>query len=739
MGRALRWSYLFLRSWDEAGLKGTFREARTRFIRKYEREHHEYSRPARMLYDVLFVNGCPPEQAPHPYRYRVTHQMEQLRAAGYTVAEISDSEINSEKIQTGNVIVFYRCPYTERIGEAIRAAKAINKRVVFDIDDLVIDTAYTDTIPAVQAMNREERALYDEGVQRYAATMRMCQAATTTTEGMRREMEKMISPVYVNRNCASERMAQLSEEAWRKVREEKQARRDAGKEVILGYFSGSVTHNADFGMIRPAVTRVMDENPEVRLLLMGKLDLPAELEPYAERVIQKPFTDWEGLPEVIAGVDVNLAPVEDSVFNRAKSENKWVEAALVKVPTLASRTGAFEEMIRDGETGVLVSDGEWYGALTRAVREPETRERIAENAYRYCRERCVTTENTAGIREIYEKIRAPHAAFVLPSCELSGGIMVALRHACFLQDAGWNVDIISTTAKWYVWKEFGHSFQCLSYADGGCGFEAYYDLMVATMWTTVPFVQSYLKVGTRAYLVQNYERDFYPYGDPRRLGSESSYFLPRDWKYLTISQWCEGWLREKYGREVLRMRNGLELSKYTPRKRDWTGRRIRILIEGDCAVDYKNVDESFRITGKLDPEKYEVRYMSYNAAPKEEYRVDRFLHAVPYDQTPEVYGDCDILLKSSVLESFSYPPLEMMATGGYCVAVPNGGNAEYLRDGENCLLYPRGDEGAALAAIRRITEDAELRERLYRGGLETARGRDWKDLREGILEVYQGL
>ncbi len=234
MGRALRWSYLFLRSWDEAGLKGTFREARTRFIRKYEREHHEYSRPARMLYDVLFVNGCPPEQAPHPYRYRVTHQMEQLRAAGYTVAEIPDSGIDPEKIQMGNVIVFYRCPYTERIGEAIRAAKAINKRVVFDIDDLVIDTAYTDTIPAVRAMNREERALYDEGVQRYAATMRMCQAATTTTEGMRREMEKMISPVYVNRNCASERMAQLSEEAWRKVREEKRARRDAGKEVILG-------------------------------------------------------------------------------------------------------------------------------------------------------------------------------------------------------------------------------------------------------------------------------------------------------------------------------------------------------------------------------------------------------------------------------------------------------------------------------------------------------------------------
>ena len=58
-----------------------------------------------------------------------------------------------------------------------------------------------------------------------------------------------------------------------------------------------------------------------------------------------------------------------------------------------------------------------------------------------------------------------------------------------------------------------------------------------------------------------------------------------------------------------------------------------------------------------------------------------FLHRVPYEKTPEVYAACDILLKTSLLESFSYPPLEMMASGGYVVAVPNGGNLEYLKDG----------------------------------------------------------
>lgn len=740
MGRALRWSYLFLRSWDEAGLKGTFREARTRFIRKYEREHHEYSRPERVIHDVLFVNGCPPEILPHPYRYRVQHQIEQLRAAGYSVAEIGAENCSAESIQEGNVIVFYRCPYSGNIGDAIRMARTLNKQVLFDIDDLVIDTAYTDTIPFVQSMSREERARYDEGVQRYGTTLRMCGTATTTTTRMCRELEKIVSPVYVNRNCASEKMVRLSEEAWRKVQTARAA--DASgvqRGIIVGYFSGSITHNADFEMIKPALIRVMEENPEVRLLLMGNLEVPADLEPYSDRIIRKPFEDWTQLPEIIAGVDLNLAPVEDTVFNEAKSENKWVEAALVKVPTVASRTGAFAEQIRDGETGFLAGKEEWYEVLTRVVKNQEIRRSVGEKAYQYCKDHCVTTRNTEKIRHIYEKIRAPHAAFVLPSCELSGGIMVALRHACFLQDAGWNVDLIATTAKWHVWTEFGHSFQCLSYADGGCENLAYYDLMIGTMWTTIPFIRSYPRVGTRAYLVQNYEPDFYPYEDPQRLDSEATYFLPKSWKYLTVSRWCEGWLREKYGQRAEYLPNGLELEKYTPHQRDWTGRKVRILIEGDCAVDYKNVDESFRITDRLDGEKFEIWYMSYNAKPKETYRYDRFLHAVPYAEAPQVYADCDILLKSSLLESFSYPPLEMMATGGYCVVAPNGGNAEYLRDGENCLLYPAGDIDAAVAAIHRILEDGSLREKLYRQGPETARHREWKDLKAGITAAYQSL
>ena len=102
-----------------------------------------------------------------------------------------------------------------------------------------------------------------------------------------------------------------------------------------------------------------------------------------------------------------------------------------------------------------------------------------------------------------------------------------------------------------------------------------------------------------------------------------------------------------------------------------------------------------------------------------------------------MYGACHILLKTSILESFSYPPLEMMATGGLTVVLPNGGNAEYIEDGVNCLTYERGDLKHAADQIKRIVDDAELRTTLRKGGLSTACSRDWSLIRDDVLRLYE--
>ena len=66
------------------------------------------------------------------------------------------------------------------------------------------------------------------------------------------------------------------------------------------------------------------------------------------------------------------------------------------------------------------------------------------------------------------------------------------------------------------------------------------------------------------------------------------------------------------------------------------------------------------------------------------------------------------------------------------VATGTGGSAEYLRDGENCLLVEPGDADAVAAAVRRLAGDHELRQRLRAGGLETAAAHELSRFTEAI-------
>ena len=717
-----------------ASLQTNGMRATAQKVKAYLKSNREEKNLSRQQFepfmDVLFINGCDPETVPHPPRYRVSHQKEQLLAYNIVANEVYYLHLRLEQVKQYRVFIFFRCPYTPTVGEFISTAKRLHKTVIFDIDDLVIDTSYTDTIPYVQALSKEEKAVYDDGVIRMGKTLSLCDAAITTTEGLAKELSQYVPEVFINRNTASELMLKYSEEAC----EKKKNKGDDSTKIRVGYFSGSITHNADFTLILPAVIRVLKENPNVELHIVGELDLPPELYSYKKQIVRRPFADWKTLPELIASVDINLAPLESSVFNEAKSENKWVEAALVNIPTVASNIGAFHCMIVDEETGLLCeTTEEWYQALTKLIRDGAERERLARNAHQYCRNHCTTLSTGRGLANFIQRKMNPNIAFVLPSLNISGGIMVALKHAKIMYDQGFDVTLINEDpgSGWLTFE--GHSFPVIS--RNHHPIFARIDKAVATMWTTVSFLETYPNIGERYYLVQNYELDFYKPDIFLRVQASQSYRPAQRIQFLTISKWCQKWLLEEYDQAAKYAPNGINTAQFLPHRRVLNG-KIRILIEGDCSSYYKNVDESFRIVDQLDPARFEVWYMSYNADPKPEYRVDRFLHCVPYEKVCEVYSQCDILIKSSFLESFSYPPLEMMASGGYIIVVPNDGNREYLRDGSNCLFYALGNVDEAAEKIELLCRDEKLQNTLYYGGIETAKSRDWRTIQGKVLALY---
>ena len=72
---------------------------------------------------------------------------------------------------------------------------------------------------------------------------------------------------------------------------------------------------------------------------------------------------------------------------------------------------------------------------------------------------CIRDRSYTGIplKEFIKKYTNSNIAFVLPSMNISGGIMVALKHAVILQDAGEDVVILNVDNK-VAWCE-----HCLLY------------------------------------------------------------------------------------------------------------------------------------------------------------------------------------------------------------------------------------------------------------------------------------
>ena len=675
--------------------------------------------------DILFVNGC---TLPHPERYRVDHQAEQLEAQGLSVDKVPYTDLKPEKLKFYRAVVIFRCPITLEVRELIEKAHYYNKKVFFDVDDLVIDTKYTDRIEYVQRMNKEERDLYDDGVKRMGETMKLCDYCITTTPALKRELEKYGKEVYINKNVASEKMVQLSLDAMKNIEK-------SDDEVVIGYLSGSITHNPDLELITPALVRILEEFPQTKLCVMGYLDLPKKLKKFEERVVRKPFGNWEELPKVIAGLDINLAPIEESIFNEAKSENKWTEAALCKVVTVASDFGAFKDVIKDGKTGMLCrTSDEWYEKLKQLVTDEGLRKKIGENAYKKAMKEYVTTYSGRGLAEFIRSKLAKNIAFVLPSTNISGGVNVTLKHCDILRRNGWDVMVINMDVSDESIKSEDGEVNVVSGVKHDVTAE--FDVMVATLYTTLKYVKEYPDVKSRRYLVQNFETDFNDYGSPVKKEANATY-TEDGIEYLTISKWCKEWLEKDFGRKVKYAPNGIDLKKFEYRERKFDGRKLRILIEGNSNDYYKNVDESFRVVAELDAEKYEIVYLSYQGEPKKWYKVDKFYHRVSHDEVGKIYGECDILLKTSILESFSYPPLEMMATGGYVVAVPNGGNREYLKDGDNCLFYEQGNIAEAVQKIEQIVGDEELRRKLVKNGRKVVEARDWNEIEKKVMELYK--
>ena len=320
---------------------------------------------------VLFATG---RIASNTLRYRVRMAEEYLRSRGIaTQAVHSDDPLLPQWVEVADVLVVYRAPASRRLIATIERARERGIPVTFDVDDLVFvpdllaTIPFLDELPAAQVNQMQEEARLQEQV---VGLVDQCTAATEPLVSALRALTS--APGRVLPNGLSPQGARIAAATHRRPDDDL---------VRLGYFPGSATHNEDWQLIEQAVIDVMVAHPEVQLMIIGPLDTGEALEPVMDQVRRPRPVPWQVLPQRIAHVDVNLAPLAVTPFTEAKSAIKWLEAAVVSTPTIASATQPFVDAVDDGATGILLApDADWHAAIERLVTDVTERRRMGEAA-----------------------------------------------------------------------------------------------------------------------------------------------------------------------------------------------------------------------------------------------------------------------------------------------------------------------------------------------------------------------
>lgn len=145
--------------------------------------------------------------------------------------------------------------------------------------------------------------------------------------------------------------------------------------INIGW-AGTTTHRQDFQLVLPALKQILSEREDVRVVIGGDPAIYNEFWEFSER--KKLFlvgTPYERYPLMFAFWDMLLAPLEDTEFNRYKSDIKLVEAGARGIPWIASPLPQYE---RWATGGILTPDSGWIGSLMALIDNGEFRQSLAE-------------------------------------------------------------------------------------------------------------------------------------------------------------------------------------------------------------------------------------------------------------------------------------------------------------------------------------------------------------------------
>lgn len=311
-------------------------------------------------------------------KYRVLQKQQMIQDLGIDCSVVAWHDVASARdlLQTHTIAIFYRIPGFAPQLETIRMAKELGVKTLWEVDDLIFDADLYKTNSNINDLHKQVREGIMRGVPLYREAMLACDACIASTASLADVMRKAgVKTVHVIENALDDETIWIAEEI------NATPKKPDGL-IRIGYGSGSTSHDADFRQAAPAILNILRARYDVRLTIIGWLNLPPEFKEVEAQVERLPSSDYATYMKRLARCHVNIAPLESSIFNDAKSNIKYLEAAILKLPSVCSSTEEFSRTIENGKTGFLASTTEeWEALLIRLIDDEGLRSRMGKDAH----------------------------------------------------------------------------------------------------------------------------------------------------------------------------------------------------------------------------------------------------------------------------------------------------------------------------------------------------------------------
>lgn len=513
-------------------------------------------RPEAQL-DALFVDGA---NGTTSTTYRVQHVARGLQRAGLRVARVRGDELATVRPADvrADYVVFFRSPFWTPYREFAEEMRRLGATIVYDVDDLVFDEDAMDLMDGNRFLSPDDLEQYRRGIRAYREFVEYSDVCTLSTQALADEVRRLGKEAGRVRNTISAKnLSFFSRLPARSV--------ERPSPFVIGYYSGTKTHQADFAKVAGALSQFMSKFSDVYFRCVGQLDLGEfpGFEPLEGRIIRVGLMPHDAMLRDQTACDVIIAPLDvGNAFCEAKSELKFFEAALVKCPVIASPTRSFREATENGRYARLaLTPADWLSAFEQVYFDYKSAVRMAEAAYGYVvneyvetvaarewMEACLGPLRSVRRRDPDDANRAADVAVLITDVLIGGGGHRKVFKICeALEQEGFSVRIYvlySDRPEELIRSEIRTHFYAIE-ADV-VHFRGAIDehtFVICTHWTTAYEYRKLRHQGEAFYFVQDFEPLFHA------AGSDQARALST---YTAISSIvCYGrWAAAKLGNEL---------------------------------------------------------------------------------------------------------------------------------------------------------------------------------------------